>query len=148
MKIYLDTCSIQRPLDRQSHIRIGLEAQAVLGILGLVEIGQADLISSDALLFESGRNPLMPRREHALAVLSRAGIFVALTDDIEQRARELIRQGLKILDALNIASAEVAQADYFCTCDDRLLRRARSIPNLGTKVVSPIELIEEIEQWL
>ncbi len=106
------------------------------------------LVSSDALLFESERNPLMARREHALAVLSKATTVVALTDGIEERASELVGQGIKVLDALNIASAEAGHADYFCTCDDRLLRRARSVANLETKVVSPVELIEEIEQWL
>ena len=120
MKVYLDTCSIQRPLDTKSQVRIALEAEAVLGILALCETGQIELVSSDTLVFETERNPVMVRREHALAVLSKARVFVALTDDVERHAQELNRLGFKALDALNIASAEAAQTEYFCTCDDRL----------------------------
>ncbi len=89
----------------------------------------------------------MVRREHALAVLAKAALFVKLTDPIEQRAQDLTNEGFKPLDALNIASAEAAQADYFCTCDDRLLRRARSLANWQIRIVSPLELIQESESW-
>ena len=34
-------------------------------------------------------------------------------------------------------------ADYFCTCDDRFLKRAKSADTLQTKVVSPIDLVGE-----
>jgi predicted nucleic acid-binding protein len=45
-----------------------------------------------------------------------------------------------------LASAEEAKVDYFCTCDDKFLKRAKAVQTLKTKVVSPIELIEEIEK--
>lgn len=80
MKIYLDTCSLQRPLDSRNQVRIIVEAEAILGILSLFESGRID-------------------------------------------------------------------ADYFCTCDVSFFRKAKSIPGLKTKVVSPIELIEEVESW-
>ncbi|MCW5882183.1 MAG: PIN domain-containing protein [Anaerolineae bacterium] len=147
MRVYLDTCSIQRPLDSRSHVRIALEGDAVLALLALCESGLVELVSSDALVFETERNPLMVRREHALAVLAKAALFVKLTDPIEQRAQDLTNEGFKPLDALNIASAEAAQADYFCTCDDRLLRRARSLANWQIRIVSPLELIQESESW-
>ncbi|HLA87123.1 MAG TPA: hypothetical protein VJL10_03815 [Anaerolineales bacterium] len=47
--IYLDTCSIQRPLDSKTQLRITLEAEAILGILSFVETNKADLISSEIL---------------------------------------------------------------------------------------------------
>jgi len=50
------------------------------------------------------------------------------------------------LDALHLASAEIGHADYFCTCDDKLLKKAVSMQDLKTRFVSPIELIKEIEQ--
>jgi len=146
MRIYLDLCSLQRPLDSKTQIRVVLEGEAVLGILSLCELGVAELISSDALAFEAERNPNPARKEYALAALSRAKISVALDEQIEKRARELNRTGFGPLDALHLASAEEAHADYFCTCDDRLLRKARSFPSLKTKVMSPIELAEEIEK--
>jgi predicted nucleic acid-binding protein len=48
------------------------------------------------------------------------------------------------LDALHLASAEAAGADYFCTCDDRLLRRARAAAAPPLRAVSPIELVGEL----
>lgn len=52
MKIYLDTCSLQRPLDSRNQVRIIVEAEAILGILSLFESGRIDLVSSEILLFE------------------------------------------------------------------------------------------------
>ena len=91
MKIYLDTCSLQRPLDSKTQIRIVLEAEAVLGVLVLCETGSIELVSSDALLFETERNPHPIRKEHALAVLSHASTFIPLDEQIENRARQIGR---------------------------------------------------------
>lgn len=93
MKVYLDMCSIQRPLDSQDDVRVATEAQAVLGVLRLCESGQVTLVGSDALLFELEKNrirsarttlrPFYPKREllprptnaskRGLASLRRAG---------------------------------------------------------------------------
>lgn len=145
MKVYLDTCSLHRPLDNKTQIRIMLESEAVLGVIGLCEAGQLELVSSEVLVFEVNRNPQIVRREFGLEVLSKASSFVPLSQPIEQRARELHRLGLKPLDALHLASAEEVRADYFCTCDDKFLKKAKAVSEVKTKVVSPLELIEEIE---
>jgi len=44
-----------------------------------------------------------------------------------------------------LASAEAAGAS-FCTCDDRLLKKTQQIEGLLTRVLSPLEVIEEIEK--
>ncbi len=38
-----------------------------------------------------------------------------------------------------------AEADFFCTCDDRFLKKARSLNTAPTKVLSPLELVSEIQ---
>ena len=83
--------------------------------------------------------------EHGEQILAQATSIVIVNEQIEQRSRHFVRMGIKIMDALHLAAAEAAGADYFCTCDDRFLRRAKSIANLQTNVVSPLELIEMIE---
>lgn len=145
MKVYLDTCSLQRPLDSKTQIRIILEAEAVLGIIGLCEAGQLNLVSSEVLVFEVKQNSKIIRREFGLEVLSKATSFVDLDEEIEKRAKALNEFGIKPLDALHLASAEAIEADYFCTCDDKFLKSAQKVENLKTTVVSPIELIEEVE---
>ena len=146
MRIYFDTCSLQRPLDDKTQLRILLESEAVLAILALCGSEDIELLSSDALAFEIERNPNLTRQEYALEVLAKATSYVILEHDVEKRAKEFGRLGLKPLDALHLASAEAGQADYLCTCDDRFLKRAKAIKRLGTKVVSPIELIGELER--
>lgn len=144
MKIYLDTCSIQRPLDSKNQIRILLEADAVLGIISLCDTGQVELVSSDALLYESRRNPNPVRKDHALAILDKANTIIAINDIIEKRAVLFIERGIKPLDALHLASAEAADVDYLCTCDDRFLKKARQMSDLSIKIISPVALIEEL----
>jgi len=146
MKIYLDVCAIQRPLDSASHLRVALEAEAVLGILALCESGEVEIVSSDALVYETGQNPWPWRQEHALAVLSRAVEHIQLTEEIEQRAQGLDEQGFKPLDALHLAMAEAGDVDYFCTSDDRLLKKAKRMKDLRVKVVSPLDLVKELEK--
>jgi len=145
MKVYLDTCSLQRPLDSKTQTRIILKAEAILGIIGLCDAGEIELLSSEVLLYEMKRNPKTVRHEFGLGVLSQANEFVNLSEIIEQRARIFEKEGIKPLDALHLASAEEAGADYFCTCDDRFLKKAKKISGLKAKVASPLELIEELE---
>ena len=144
MKIYFDNCSLQRPLDSKSQVRIAVEAEAVLGLLAMCESGQEELISSDILAFEVSRNLNIDRVNWALGVLHSSRTHVHLTDSIESLARSFEEQGIRPLDALHLASADQAQADYFCTCDDQILRRARSIVGLNIRVASPLELASEI----
>ena len=144
MKIYLDSCSLQRPLDNRRQIRIALEAEAILGIIGLCEAGGLALVSSEVLQFETEQIPLAVRREHASAILTKAVTSVELDDQIGRRAKHFTTLGIKPMDALHLASAEAAQCDFFCTCDDRFLSRAQRISDLKTKVASPLELVEEL----
>ena len=145
MRVYLDCCSLLRPFDDKSQPRIAVEAEAVLAVLSLCESDHLKLVSSDALLFEIGRIPDQERKEDAFAILGIAKEAVELSQEIEKLAGKLEDLGLKPLDALHLASASASKVDYFCSCDDRLLRRARSFDGLNTKVVSPTELVMELD---
>ena len=145
MRVYLDCCSLQRPFDDRSQPRIAVEAEAVLVILALCESHQVGLISSETLLFEIGRIPDQTREEDALAILKLSKETVELTAEVEALARRLSASGLKPLDALHLASASTAKADYFCTCDDKFFGKAKTLGGLGTTVVSPTELVMELD---
>ena len=145
MKIYLDNCSLQRPLDDQTHERIELESKEIIRMLSLCESGSLTLVSSEVLQIEINRISDLERREASLEILRIAGETIAVTSEIKERARELGQYGLKTFDALHLASAEAAKADYFCTADDKFLKKAKTAQdNLRIKVVSPLELMEEI----
>ena len=145
MKIYLDNCALQRPLDDKSQTRIRLEAEAILSVLELCKVGELELISSEALELEIEKNPLATRRNYAESALESAYSHIMLDDSIELRAHEFLSLGIKPLDALHLACAEAAKTDYFCTCDERFLRRAKTIDGLKIVVMTPLELIEELD---
>lgn len=144
MRIYLDNCSLQRPLDNQTQSRIEQETKAVIEILTLCETGSLTIISSDVLQLEIDAISDLERRETALGILRIAEENVQTDSEIENRAQNLVKTGIKPLDALHLASAEAGKADYFCTCDDKLLKKAKAKSDLKLKAISPLELIKEI----
>ena len=139
----MDACSLQRPLDDRAQPRINVEAEAVLTILSLVEAGELELLSSEVLQFEIAAIPNVQRQARAGEMLALAGEVVELTDEIEAQATTFVKAGIKPIDALHLASACRTKADYFCTCDDKLLKKSKKLQSLDTKVVSPLELIAE-----
>jgi predicted nucleic acid-binding protein len=144
MRVYLDACCLQRPLDDRSQPRINLEAEAVLTVLGLIESRDLELVSSDALEFEINRTPDAERRGAAKDILKLAGAVIRLDDEIEADAGELVASGFKPLDALHLAFASDAEVEYLCTCDDKFRKKARRMKSLKVAVVSPLELIEKV----
>ncbi len=145
MRIYLDCCSLQRPFDDKSQPRIAVEAEAVLVILALCESNRLKLVSSDALLFEISCIPDEDRKDDALAILKIAEETLDLTTKIEDLSGKLEAGGLKPLDALHLAFASDSKVDYFCTSDDKFLKKAKRLSGINIKVVSPIELVMELD---
>jgi predicted nucleic acid-binding protein len=146
VKIYLDLCAIQRPLDTPNQVRIALESEAVLGIIRFSDGDEVELLSSEALLYEGEQSALSIRKEHTRAVLAKAKDFVNVTEKERLRAENLMKFGINPLDALHLALAEAGNADYFCTCDDKLLQYAKRVEDLMVKVVNPVDLVQEIEK--
>lgn len=54
--------------------------------------------------------------------------------------------GIRPFDALHLASAVKAGAGAFVTTDDQLLRRGGEADTQATRVLTPVALIEEIEE--
>lgn len=51
-KIYLDVCCLQRPFDDQTQPRVRLEAEAIKLILGRVEQGEFEWLTSEVVDYE------------------------------------------------------------------------------------------------
>jgi predicted nucleic acid-binding protein len=146
MRIYLDTCCLQRPLDDQTQPRIRVETEAMFAILASVQDGATKLLTSEALEFEISRIPDEQRRRESLAILTLASERLALTEESEQLAESFAQAGLSAMDALHIALAATAKATFFVTADDKLLRKAKSLQSLTVTPVSILGLISEISQ--
>ena len=141
MRVYLDTCAIQRPLDDLDQLRVRVEAEAVLAVVTAAETGGVELVASDVLRFETENNPLPHRRDFARRVLRLATSDVATTPAVSARASDYERDSIKPLDAVHLASAVEAAADLFCTADDTLLSKGQRANTETTRVVSCLELI-------
>lgn len=146
MRIYFDNCSIQRPFDNKSQLRIRIETEAILSIIELIEEGRFELITSSLVEFELEKTPDPERISFGSNVLSLHSKRIGLSDKMINHAKEFERRNIKPIDALHLAIADIEKIDYLCTCDDSFLRSAKKIENLNTKVVSPIEFIEEYER--
>ena len=122
-----------------------LEAEAVLSILEMAEEREVESIGSDIIDDELLQNPNQERREQVELLLSLSFSHILLTVPIERRTVELQKWGIAPLDALHPATAENAQADFFLTTDDNLLRKAnRRQSDLKVKVENPAKwLIQE-----
>jgi hypothetical protein len=143
--IYLDTCSIQRPLDDKSQPRIYLEAEAILTIFSLVEAGELNLLSSDGLRFEISRIANINRKSEAEILLKLASSVAPLKPSTKLLSEQIIAIGVKPFDALHTAIAIENHAHYFCTCDDKLLKKLRLLTlEETTRFVSPLELVLEV----
>lgn len=146
MRIYLDNCCLQRPLDKQTQPRIRVETEAVFAVLAAVQAEDVSLCSSEVLLFEVSRIPDEARRVESLSMLSLAREFLIVTDAVEVLALSFEEQGLSAVDALHLASASLAKVDYFCTCDDRLFKKASAMSGLGCRVITLLNLVMEVSR--
>jgi len=144
MRIYLDNCCLQRPLDDQTQPRIRVETEAVLAILAAVEIGDIILLSSEALEYEVGHTPDEKRRTEASAILSLAKERLEIIGEVEELAGSLESRGIGAMDAVHLALASTAKADFFATCDDKLLRKASAVTGLGCRAISILGLVSEV----
>lgn len=144
MKIYLDACALNRLLDDHSQLRIRREAEAVEGILRLIEDEEGQWIAGAVLEAEIMRNPDMQRREDALALLHFATQHPTLSAPVITRAIFLEKTGYGAFDALHLAMAEETGADVLLTTDDRFLRKAeRGLGNPAVLVLNPLNWLEE-----
>ena len=146
LRIYLDCCSLQRPFDDQRQPRIKVESEAILAILAIVEAQEIILLSSDALEYEISRIPNTTRRIESQALLKLSNEFVALSSIISVQANSFQARGIRPMDAIHLASADVAKADFFCTTDDKFLKVAQAIPQLSCTVISVLDLLLEVSK--
>jgi predicted nucleic acid-binding protein len=124
MRIYLDTCCLNRPFDDQTQPRIRLESEAIRLIIGRVENAVWTLAWSDALDLEISKTRNLARRSELERFRRLADVDIRVDDSIQREANVLQASSYGAYDALHIACAEAAMVDVFLSTDDRLLRKA------------------------
>ncbi len=144
MKIYLDNCAIQRPLDDKSNLRNRIESEAVMGLIELFEQKKIEIVNSDVLIYELNNTPDIERIYFGRKVLSLCTVTLKINNYVKEKALEFEKTGIKPIDALHLSLAVVNEIKYLCTCDDKFIRKAQSIKNINTKVILPTDLIKEV----
>jgi len=89
------------------------------------------LLNSEALEYETGHIPDEQRRTEVAAVLASTNEYPEITDQVETLAISLEVYGIGPMDAVHLALASTAKVDFFATCDDQLLRKAKAVTSLG-----------------
>jgi predicted nucleic acid-binding protein len=138
MRIYLDNCCYNRPFDDQSHLRIVLETQAKLFVQSLVMENKVKLIWSYVSALENQKNPY-ENRQLAIADFSKYAEQTILENDIIlNNARRITAEGLSPADALHVACAIEAGADFFITTDDEILGHKTD----KVRIVDPVQFVK------
>lgn len=144
MKLYLDTCCLNRPFDDPSQDRIRLEAEAVLIVLNHVSLGDWELIVSDVLEEEILQHPNKARRERLMAVLAPVQNWIRADAEIKERALTLQEWGFQPYDSLHVACAEAGGADVMLTTDDKMLAVYKRYANrVHSRLLNPLKLLDE-----
>lgn len=142
MKVYIDLCVYNRPFDDQGQPRIALETMAFLIFLERVIDGLISIVGSFVLDYENVGNPFDERRDRIIDILSVSIEHVAYSKEIAERASKIEKMGIPAMDAIHIACAETAGADFFVTCDVILIRKTRPIHGkIKTKIVSLLDFV-------
>ena len=138
--IYLDVCTLCRPFDDQSLMRIRLETNAYYLILQAIRDGRYEMIVSPVHLEEVNAIGDAQERQETLAVLERLGTK-AKCDLAATRARaeQLYTRKFGIADAAHVVFAE-ATAGVFITWDNRLLKKCKK-EKVQVTVMNPVEFV-------
>ena len=144
MRIYLDNCCLGRPFDDQNFPRIAQETQAQIFIEKQIRLGKIELATSYMLHYENLQCPKKPRREYVAQFLKEnTSIYINIgsSEAVSAKAAQFISAGIKQKDAYHLASAILAECDYFLSVDDRLLKYKSDEITL----INPVDFIKILE---
>jgi len=144
MRVYLDLCCFNRPFDDQSQLIVRLQTEAKLYVQQAIREGHHELVWSAVLDLENAANPDVRRRQTIADWRRLACVDMDTSSDIENLANHLTGIGIKPMDALHVASAIEAGADWMLTTDHALLRKMQSDERI--RVVDPVDFIRKIER--
>jgi predicted nucleic acid-binding protein len=144
LKVYLDNCCYGRPFDLPSNPTIVFESSAKMLIQTLILNQQIVLVSSFVINEEVLAISNKEKRDLILGFLNNAKIYVASdkTEDVLTLATEIMKTGIKYMDASHIACSIIANSDYLVTTDKRLLK----FKSDRISIINPIDFIRIWEE--
>ncbi len=143
-RIYFDINIYNRPFDDQSQVRIRLETIAIFSILQKIKNKELTLLWSFMIDYENSLNPYEDVRQEIEMAASLAGESVTPDESVLTAAKEFESKGIKPRDSMHLACALKGKAEYFLTCDDKLIRRATTL-DINIKIINPLRFIEDMK---
>ena|SRR3989338_2243315 len=144
MRIYLDMNIYNRPFDDQSQVKIRLETIAIFSIFQKIKNKELKLIWSFMIDYENSLNPYDDVRQEIEMAASLAFKNITPDEAILNAAKEFESNGIKPRDSIHLACALNGKAEYFLTCDDKLIKRASAL-DMNIKIINPLRFIEDME---
>lgn len=141
MKLYLDMCVYNRPFDDQSQPRIMIETQIFIMLLAMISGGRFELVNSFALGYENSKNANIENMLRISDFFGYSTDYISYDEGILDRSLELEKWGLMGMDAVHIACAEKAKADFFVTSDNDLIKKLEQIDNIGIAYYNVIDFV-------
>ena len=102
------------------------------------------MATSYILHHENLQCPLELRRravERFLKAHSSVYVSISLAESVTAKAKNFIATGIKEKDACHVASAILAECDYFLTVDDRLLK----LKSAEIVLINPVDFVKILE---
>ena len=144
LKIYMDVCCYNRPMDDQSQLRVYIESETIQGILLKCDAGLWTLVGSEVLAFEINNNTQDENRQKALSMMKgHSKEIVLITDEIQVRAESFQKHNIKAFDSLHLACAESANVDVLLSVDDKFIKAAKRTDS-KVRVINPTDWIKEV----
>lgn len=136
-------CVYNRPFDDQLQYRINTETQVFIILLSMILKGELNLVNSFALRYENSKNPKIENMLRISDVMEYSTEYISYDKWILERSIELEKYGLTGMDAIHIACAEKAKADFFITCDDGLFKKLERVDKIGIVYYNIIDFISK-----
>lgn len=133
LKNFLKSCRA----DNDRHIRVKLNSE-------LADFLCVEKVTSYILDYENSENPFEMRRESIKNFIKKyTSVYVSdnKREEVESKAEEIKKTGIKHKDACHVACAIIAGADYFLSTDYRLLKYKTD----EIIMMNPTDFIKEME---
>lgn len=118
---------------------------AVLRILSEIESGKLELAWSFINESENFENPFEENKWAILKWKDMSQIEIVESIELLSRAKRIMALGLRAGDALHLACAVEAKADFFLTTDDKILKKVVEFDSVI--VTDPIRMVDKLDEY-
>lgn len=141
--VYLDYNCFQRGFDDPTQIRIQLEALACQEIFINAEANKIELVWSFMHEDETLLCPILERKHEAFRLADICKVRIEPEEEIRKLAHSFQKRSkISAKDALHVACACFIKADFFLTCDDKLMKQAKRL-KIQPVPINPVEYIRQ-----